>query len=50
MKDKCEMCTFKVESQTVALSLVAQAEWRTGVALLTDLAGHYVSLSLAPAE
>ncbi len=40
------MLTFEVISQTVALSLVAQAERRTRVALLTDLAGHHVSLTL----
>lgn len=44
------MLTFEVRSQTVALSLVAHTEWRTIAALLTDLAGHHVSLSLAPAK
>lgn len=44
------MLTSEVGSQTVALSLVAQAESTTSVALLTDRAGHHVSLSPAPAE
>ncbi len=44
------MLTFEVISQTVALSLVAEAEWGTSVALLSVQAGHHVSLRLAPAE